>query len=229
MVHLTDKCFSQNMAKLSGIWPNEFKSPERLKRYYNACCNVPDEGFNEIVNTIIDNFRTAPLPKDFADATTVWHKNFVNENGYMFGHEKYQDHGSVIECEWCMDSGMLYCSDSSNPETQFFMLCDCPIGNKKQDELIPHWSKQISAAFTRLPFRLKEWIPTESVTTMGLFDMWRSKVNQGRSYWAEARKKPKPVFRQLWSNEEHEMFLMKKKKKMLEDLHAKMESQRGMM
>lgn len=227
MVHLTNNCFNQQMAKLSGIWPSEFKSAERLKRYYNALCDLPDEAFCEIVNSIIDNFRTAPLPKDFREAADEWHKTFISKNGYKYGSQKEEYFEGVIECEWCMDSGMLYCSESSDPSTQFFMLCDCKTGMKRNDDLIPHWSKQVASAYHRLPFKTKDWVPTGAITAMGLMDMWRSKIHEGRTYWANLRKKPAPIFRQFWSNEEHEAFLAHKKKQMLEDLHSKMESQRN--
>lgn len=219
------KVFDQQMEKLKSSFGLKSFEGQKSILIWKYVQNLFDSEFEKIVDHMIASFRYAPLPNDFNEAAKAELKSRY-QSGWKERTEK--EAARPIDCEWCIDSGFLYCSESDNPTTQFFMLCDCPAGKAKSDDLIPHWSKSVAGAYKRLPFIVKDWVPTGSVTAMGLLDMYRAKLNEGRTYWANLRKKPKPIFRQLWSNDQHEHFLQAKKKFMLESLHAKMESQRGM-
>ena len=107
--------FKEQIKRLMNVWGQRHFNESRLNRIWLTVQHVSYSDFEKVVDTMLDNMRYAPLPKDFQDAT----RNLTRE---VF--HKPEEHKP--NCSECRDIGFLQWPDG--PMDFLLVSCHCPAG-----------------------------------------------------------------------------------------------------
>lgn len=178
------QAFLVMMNNLNQIWPG-INNKSRLKKYFQYLEKLPEKAWDEISDTLMDNHRTMPLPKDFQEAATAWKR----ANNYFVGNDKEQQES--IYCQKCFDSGVLFIKTKSTEPT-VFVFCDCYFGTKSlhaYDEMMPQWNKTFfQMGFEIQPFDVEFFKPKiQGEITLNKIsttvERFRKKLYESRDYF----------------------------------------------
>lgn len=161
---INPKVFLDEMNRLIGVFGNNAFNQTRLSRIKEMVSTTPEAGLKEIVDNMIDSFRHAPLPKDFADAVRAW-----KTNNYLKQASTESVDAFAILCLDCQDTGLIYCKmDESSPNV--FVFCHCERGENAElghsnKPCIPRWEKgkyEAVYGFIKLDFPSHLFTPTKA-------------------------------------------------------------------
>lgn len=149
--------FLSHMNELASIWQN-ITNKARLKKYYSAVERLPENLWEEFFDSIIENERNMPLPKDFLDIALnikktkkIWTDEFEENKN---------------DCLKCMDSGFIFVKLKPT-EPEVFMFCSCEKGNENEIYYagsLPKWNNNFSAiGFEIQEFNLKLFKPEKKL------------------------------------------------------------------
>lgn len=89
MDQLDELLMAEEVDKLCSRW-NEFKNKIYIKRCFQHLADLSPNVVSDIVNTMLDNFRFCPLPKDFNEAVQAYksaHSSFERTNSLLADQE----------------------------------------------------------------------------------------------------------------------------------------------
>lgn len=149
------QAFINLMNGLNEIWPG-INNKSRLRKYFKHIEMLPEEAWDEIADSLMDNFRTIPLPKDFHEAAVSW------KRANNFKLESDDSEQNYFYCNQCLDSGFLFIKVKPSEPT-IFVFCDCNSGSKNlhvYDEMMPQWNKTFfQMGFEIQPFDIEFFKP----------------------------------------------------------------------
>lgn len=182
--------FTKIMNEMAALWPG-MNNKSRYKKYYQYVERLPIHAMREIADTIFDNFRHQPLPKDFQEAASAWKK----ANEQFNKDEEFET--NVNSCDDCADSGVNFVKVRITEPT-VFMYCHCDFGkqcSQNHSYVLPVWNKSFDAmGFQRQTFDIDffkpefygEVTPEKIQSTL---DKFRDKLKSSRDYFEELPKR----------------------------------------
>jgi hypothetical protein len=185
-----EKRFLDMMNDLALVWP-QINTKARLSRYMKALGSLPIEAYDDIYNTLVDNFKTAPVPNDFSEAAKAWHRS------HNYQKEKEEFEPAMVHCLKCYDSGFNFIK-LNEKEPRVLVFCDCYFGEQNcniYDSMMPRWNTSfIQMGFIRLPFDVAPFIPkAQGEITLGkmqsTIERFRKKLYESRDYFIELPKR----------------------------------------
>jgi hypothetical protein len=93
---MTEYDFVTEMKRLEGAFGASAFNFEKLSRIKNYVMHLPAYNFKRVVDHLIDNHKTAPLPKDFAEAARAERS-----------HAQPTDPGTEKKCRHCDGDGYV--------------------------------------------------------------------------------------------------------------------------
>lgn len=183
---MNQRLFTEQLNRLIGTFSETAFKPERIRAISNIVESIPEPWLKEIVDTFIDNFKYAPLPKDFREAVYALRKS----------NKVYEDIETVYTtgCVDCYDMGFLFCKFSASEPTTL-AICHCPAGEAEQgvftqkDLIIPKWEvgkfDQVFG-FIKLPFPVK-WFKPEVPDEFDAESFLMGAMDEKVSKWSQFR------------------------------------------
>lgn len=178
--------FLNHMNELASIWQN-ITNKARLKKYYSAVENLPEAYWDEFFDSIIENERNMPLPKDFLNTAMN-----LKKQKKIWSEEFYENKN---DCSKCMDSGLIFIKLKPNEPT-VFMFCSCDKGIENEiyyHGSLPKWNNNFSAiGFEVQEFDLKLFTPENKlpeectfsdIVSNEVFGKFRTKFNESKEYF----------------------------------------------
>lgn len=154
---IASRIFTEQINRLTGVFGQAAFSADRVRRIYQLIGDLPPEAIAEIVSGFIDNSRYAPLPKDFLEAAKEWKKQYHLKTGQFWGYQSRQTVQPEIECQRCLDAGLLHIQV---PDGDYSLCrCDCTAGVQTTSQL-PVWSADMASLFVASPLPVKWVKPT---------------------------------------------------------------------
>lgn len=184
---------ANQISALSSRW-KEFTNSAYRDRCFQFMKDLPHSAMSEAVESILDNFRFCPLPKDFGEAALAWRQRFVQEHGFAYGTVS-KEKQEPEPCSDCMDTGYMFCKLTEElPETLVF--CHCEIGgdkSKSDSNFVPRWERGIydkAYGFIKIPFPTEKFIPKgptnfgkENLKSNETVVWWTNRKRQARDWW----------------------------------------------
>lgn len=178
------QAFLELMNNLNQIWPG-INNKSRLRKYFQYLEKLPEKSWDDISDSLMDNFRTMPLPKDFQEAALVWKK----ANNYFSNSD--QEISIAFDCSKCMDSGVLFIKVKTTEPT-VFVFCECCHGSSNlqvYNEMMPQWNKTFhQMGFEIQPFdadffkpKIQGEITVKKIATT--VEIFRKKIYESRDYF----------------------------------------------
>lgn len=190
MIHLSQQAFNKGINQLVSVFGENGFKPERINRIFKTVADVPDFGFQEIIDGIIDNFKYAPLPKDFHEASVEWHKKFKDKYGYYYHRKNEVIEVTPIRCIACGDFGFL---KVTMKESNYISVirCNCIEGKLCGDEYLPQWESFMYEAFDKERCPL-EWFKPKDLKSQVYeekeYYKFESHIQKQIDYWQEKKK-----------------------------------------
>jgi hypothetical protein len=163
------------------------KSKTKIERIYNFLKDIPKDGIDEIINTIIDNFKYAPTPSDFFDAATAWKK----KNNYY--NQVIEAQYTKIGCDYCFDTGIVKFEHTEPDGFQYLIRCDCETG-KTNNSNMPRWDSSLKGGFVKKALNAAWFNPnitpdtTEELANekiMKKVNEWKKQIKRSEKYWTD--------------------------------------------
>jgi hypothetical protein len=160
------------MQKLVKLFGSKNFGQERLRSVWRICNHLTGYEFSRIVEEMVDNFRYAPLPKDFREA--------CQRRGRFRAEEGESD---VTKCLRCNDGGLL---EAHNDELNFtaFVRCNCVVGEESQwKNQLPMVTAEIEKSHRVETIDSKLWKPTKKENIWVKAQKWKAQIELSRGYW----------------------------------------------
>lgn len=179
---LNKQIFLRQLESLIEVFPT-LKSKNRIDRIFWFMKDLPENGFVEIFNSMIDNFKFAPTPNDFHEASVAWKK----KNNF---YQKFDVDYVKVDCDYCNDTGIVLSKNIYGSENNL-MRCDCSSG-LENDKKLPQWSSDLRQAFQKTKCPL-EWFKPEIdqedsdkklvSKIWSKLEAWQLKILNSEKYW----------------------------------------------
>ena len=168
--------FKTQMKRLVGVWGQRHFNEERMTRIWQMVESISEDDFSKTVDTMLDNLRYAPLPKDFQEATRSFKRYGSAEEKEEVKHN----------CETCYDLGFLRWPNA--PIEFLAVRCHC----QPKDFLHHEFIKQVKpgSEATRFDFKVltPKHNPEEELQYTyfnGRVAWWKSVLRESNEFWRQ--------------------------------------------
>lgn len=172
--------FKTGFQPIFEIWPKSFSGP-RLESIYSHVKVLEYIDFKRLVRDIVENFKNAPLPKDFRIAVKEKFKPDHYRNPL---HDLPK---STIRCRDCFDTGLLFMAMKGETGFESLMICHCSEGNHV-GLTIPRWDKKTSPQlFDKKEFKVELFKPASAdiKDQFNRANQWNGYKKLAVDYWKD--------------------------------------------
>lgn len=173
---MSPETFRIQMGRMYSLFGEKTYPQERLESIWQFCQDLPDHVFRQMVNSFIDDAKSAPLPKEFKSLAASY---FAKNRG--FNQEPETKPSAQARCWDCGDSGNAFANKKSNGASYVFR-CHCRIGGDRPKAQGAQWSAHFEAEYELQPLYKKnqgDWKPKPDQTATQMLAFLRGRPVEG--------------------------------------------------
>lgn len=165
--------FQEQMQRCIGIWGKSHFNENRVGRIWHIVKSLSARDFEGIVDTMLDNMRYAPLPKDFQDASRS-KRRYITQKPDPVSYD----------CTDCFDMGYLRWE---TPKLHYCAIrCHCTAGGRQRHTIpqAPQHSK--AKPWDSSLFRPNKPIEHDGITISHMsekIEWWRRVLLNSAAFW----------------------------------------------